>query len=257
MPQLASNTDNVYILLLIGMAGMFLLASAVVLFYIRNQQRMNREFKERQEAELKYQKELTYAVIQSQEAERRRIGRDLHDDVGSGLSNLKLQTARFPDGEPLWEFKGQIDTVITKVRNISHLLLPGELEVFGLEEAVEELCRVIHQPGTLEVFLVNEASDFMKRLSYNRSLPIYRVLQELFTNTVRHAGATTVRLSFLSEEGRLVCLYTDNGVGLKPGKTGMGMRNIESRLGMIGAAYEMEAPGEKGFGIRIIIPVAE
>jgi signal transduction histidine kinase len=254
MPKLAANTDNIYVLLLIGMGGMFLLVSALVVFYMRNQQRMRKQYEERQAAELQHQKELTYAVIQSQEEERRRIGRDLHDDVGSGLSNLKLQTVRFPEGDPLREFRAQIDMILNKVRNISHLLLPGELEVFGLEEAVEELCHVIHQGGTLDVRLINEASETIQQLAYDRALPVYRVLQELFTNTIRHAGAGSVRLSFLVEGECLICLYMDDGVGFKPGKGGMGMRNIESRLGMIGATYELLSSQEKGFSIRISIP---
>lgn len=253
MPQLAANTDNIYLLLLIGMAGMFLLASALVLLYIRNQRRMRKEYEERQAAELQHQKELTYAVIQSQEAERRRIGRDLHDDVGSGLSSLKLQTVYFPEGEHLREFKAQMDKITDKVRNISHLLLPGELEVFGLEEAVEELCHVIHRGGTLDVMLLNDASGAIKQLTYERALPVYRVLQELFTNTIRHAEASQVQLSFRVEGQSLVCAYQDNGIGMKPGKAGMGMRNIESRLGMIGGTYELLSGQEKGFGIRITI----
>jgi signal transduction histidine kinase len=120
---------------------------------------------------------------------------------------------------------------------------------------------VIHQGGTLKVLFINEASGVIKQLAYDRSLPVYRVLQELFTNTIRHAGARSVRLSFLVEGRFLVCQYTDDGIGLKPGKGGMGMRNIESRLGMIGATYQLaggndKGGNDKGFGIKISIPIA-
>ena len=249
MPELATNTDNIYVLLLIGIAGMFFLALAVVIFYIRNQHRMQKQLRERQEAELQHQKELTYAVIQSQDEERKRIGRDLHDDVGSTLSTLKLHA---PDPA----FRDQLDGIMGKVRNISHMLSPAELELFGLEDAVEELCRVIHQSGQVAVMFINEASEPMGQLAYERALSIYRVLQELFTNTIKHAGASQVTLSFLKEGNGLVCLYTDDGVGWKPGKGGgMGMRNIESRLGMIGAGFQIQDPGMPGFGIKMNIPI--
>jgi signal transduction histidine kinase len=260
MPQVGNNTDNIYVLLLIGMAGMFLLASAVVVFYIRNQKRLQRQ----REEQIRYQKELTYAVIQSQEAERKRIGQDLHDDVGSALSNLKLYTIQLQEGRPeafatYKAFRTQVDVIIDKVRSISHMLSPAELEMFGLEESIEELCLVIHQSGAVEVTFDNRAPEDMKKLSYERALSFYRVLQELFSNTIKHAGASRVSVIFEREGSDMVCIYKDNGKGLgakTPGQPswGIGMRNIESRLGMIGATFDILVSEEKGFGIRICIP---
>ena len=257
MQPVVADTDNIYVLLLLGMAGMSLLATAVVIFYIRSQKRLQRQ----REAEIRYQKELTYAVIQSQEAERKRIGRDLHDDVGSALSNLKLYTVQLQSHRPeaielYMAFRGQVDAILNKVRSISHILSPAELEMFGLEESMEELCLTIHQTGALKVTFDNQDSEGLKRLSYERGLALYRVLQELFTNTVKHAGATGAHLSVFREGGSLRCVYQDNGRGL--GKVrpsgGIGMRNIESRLSMIGARYHLQDPAEGGFGIWIDIP---
>jgi signal transduction histidine kinase len=253
------NTDNIYVLLLLGMAGMLLLASGVVLFYIRNQKRLQRQ----KEEQIRYQKELTYAVIQSQEAERKRIGQDLHDDVGSALSNLKLYTIQLQEGRPealatYKAFRTQVDVIIDKVRAISHVLSPAELEMFGLEESIEELCLMIHQSGAVEVTFDNRAQEDLQRMPYERALSVYRVLQELFSNTVKHAGATRVSVSFHREGDQLTCTYKDNGKGLDPGAkkgSGIGMRNIESRLGMIGATYRLQDPGEKGFGMLISLPV--
>lgn len=257
MQSVAENTDNIYILLLLGMTGMTLLACAVILFYIRNQKRLQRQ----REAEIRYQKELTYAVIQSQETERKRIGRDLHDDVGSALSNLKLFTVQLqshrPEAIELYKaFRSQVDVILDKVRSISHILSPAELEMFGLEESIEELCLTIHRTGALEVTFDNQAADGLKKLSYERALALYRVLQELFTNTVKHAGATGVSVSISRGDGLLRCTYRDNGRGLGKVRAGngIGMRNIESRLSMIGARYHLQDPAEGGFGIWIDIP---
>ena len=82
----------------------------------------------------------------------------------------------------------------------------------------------------------------------------------MFSNTVKHAGATRVSVSFHREGDWLTCVYKDNGKGLDSGKPGakhspgIGMRNIESRLGMIGATYHIQDPEEKGFGMLISIP---
>lgn len=257
MQTVVVSTDNIYVLLLIGMAGMCLLASAVVIFYIRNQKRLQRQ----REAEIRYQKELTYAVIQSQEAERKRIGRDLHDDVGSALSNLKLFTVQLQSHRPeaiglYKDFRSQVDVILDKVRSISHILSPAELEMFGLEESIEELCLTIHRMSAMEVTFDNQVPEALKKLSYDRGLALYRVLQELFTNTVKHAGATGVSVSITRVDGLLRCTYRDNGRGLgkvRPGN-GIGMRNIESRLSMIGARYHLQDPADGGFGIWIDIP---
>ena len=234
MQGLDNNTDNIFALLAIGMAGMFLLATAVVVFYVRNQRKM-----------IQHQKDLTRAVIQSQEAERKRIGTDLHDDVGSALSHLRLQTASV-------DMREKVDDIIQKVRSISHLLSPAQVELFGLESALEELCLATHQSGALEVTFDNRAE--LGSLTFEQSLSLYRVIQELFTNTLRHAEAARIDLELYGEGARIVCRYKDDGVGLPPTfKEGMGLYNIESRLGMIGATFHFREATEKGFGITIKI----
>jgi signal transduction histidine kinase len=260
MPKIGVNTDNIYLLTMVGMAGMFFLTLALIQFYVRNQKRLLRNAEEKRQAELKHQKDLTFAIIQSQEEERKRIGRDLHDDVGAALSNLKLYTLQWEGSETV---RKQIDGIIDKARNISHMLSPAELELLGLREALEEMCRVIHQSGSVKVFMDNAAGDGLDKIPYEKALALYRVFQELFTNTIRHAGATEVHLHFDKPSDRdkpsdlLMIRYQDNGKGLqrKPSSAGMGMQNMESRLEMIGATYELDTTGTGGFGIRISLPI--
>lgn len=254
MPKIGVNTDNIYLLTIVGMAGMFFLTLALIQFYVRNQKRLLRNAEEKRQAELTHQKDLTFAVIQSQEEERKRIGRDLHDDVGSSLSNLKLYTLQWEGAEVM---RKQIDGIINKVRNISHMLTPAELELLGFGEAMEEMCRVIHQSGGVKVSMDNAAGSVLDHIPYDKALALYRVFQELFTNTIRHAGATEVQLHFETNAGSLVARYQDNGKGLngKSSKTGIGMQNMESRLEMIGAAFELDTTENKGFGIRISLPI--
>jgi len=84
------SPDNIYILITLGMAGTLILVSSFILYSIRNQNKLLRQREQFQQAELAHQKELLGAVIASQEAERKRIGQDLHDDVGTTLSGLRL-----------------------------------------------------------------------------------------------------------------------------------------------------------------------
>jgi signal transduction histidine kinase len=254
MPEVRVNTDNVYMITFLGMTGMLLLTLALIQFYVRNQKRLLRNAEEKRQAELTHQKDLTFAVIQSQEEERKRIGRDLHDDVGSSLSNLKLYTLQWEGAEAM---RRQIDGIINKVRNISHMLTPAELELLGFGEAMEEMCRVIHQSGGVKVSMDNAAGSVLDHIPYDKALALYRVFQELFTNTIRHAGATAVELHFELTGDNLIARYQDNGKGLtgKKTRTGIGMQNMESRLEMIGAAFELDAHENSGFGIRISLPI--
>src|ERR1700748_458536 len=86
--------DNIYFVVLVGMFGTFLLAFAVVFFYLVYQRKLDKQQQLTQEAQLQHQKELLYNTIASQEEERRRIGRDLHDDVGGALAGLRLGIER-------------------------------------------------------------------------------------------------------------------------------------------------------------------
>ena len=127
-------TDNIFLLVLFAMLGTFILGASSIFFFIRYQRRITQQKEAMQKAELDHSEQLLHATLLSQEEERKRIGRDLHDDVGASLSNLKMimaQTIAASPDSPA--FKPMIDNIITTVRNISHSLSPPGLSLFGLE----------------------------------------------------------------------------------------------------------------------------
>lgn len=249
-------TDNIFLLVLFAMVGTFILAASFIFFFLRYQRRAARQKEAMQQAELAYGEQLLNATLQSQEEERRRIGRDLHDDVGASLSNLKMimaQSVETLPGKP--EYKPLIDKIITTVRSISHSLSPPGLELFGLENTLHELFDSFNQPGTLALDFHNEIGDKLDQLGSQTALALYRVIQELLSNTVKHAGAKQVLIRAYTENGHTVISYQDDGKGLPKEagmKSGMGMQNIEARLRMIQARFEMPAV-EKGFFIKLIL----
>jgi signal transduction histidine kinase len=257
--------NQAYYLVIIGMAVTFLLALSLVFFYIRYHRRLLNQELQLQKAELLHKEELLHGTIQSQEDERRRIGRDLHDGVGSMLSNLRMNISRLnsmvgtdPAVNAMTDqCTSLIDKTIADVRSIAHSLSPPGLELFGLAGALEELCDNINQSGKLNISIENNMRNF-KKLPPNVSLALYRVLQEFMSNTVKHAGASTALIRFSEQDNSLLVHYKDDGKGFlqTPEKhTGMGMRNIESRLGMIGAKHSITSlPGE-GFSAGIIVPL--
>ncbi len=252
---------NPYLLVIAGMCFSLLIAVAIVLFYLRYQKRLTLQQLKLSEAETQHQKDLLTAIIQSQEEERKRIGMDLHDEVGSALSSLRMIIENSPNGEPLHEqqtsslhqCKPIIDKVITDVRNISHNLSPLRTGAYGFLDAIEDLCASVNQSKQLNIDLRSTIQETNFALDDVSSLALYRVLAELINNTIKHAGAMNIAICFSMENGILLMKYTDDGIGLPAtiSKSGMGMQNIESRLNMIGARSSMLPMNGKGFGMDI------
>src|SRR5688572_16798827 len=140
-------TDNIHLLVIIAMVGAAFLVVSFILIVIYNNNKLLKQKRKMQEAELNHQKDLLYAVIDSQEKERQRIGMDLHDEVGSSLSSLRMIMEGFiekvkdkPDAETFCtQSKKIIDDVITNVRAISHDLSPLGKGTYDFTDALKDL----------------------------------------------------------------------------------------------------------------------
>lgn len=213
-----------------------------------------------------YQKSLLRFIIESQDAERIRIGRDLHDDVGAALSGLHLIIEKFSrtpySVESFLDFKVSVatimDQIIKKVRNISHGLSPEIFTVNTTSEAIEELCEIVNNSDKIKIQLSNTAVDVLNKLDLNNALSIYRILEELLTNTIKHSEASEVCITFLFQREMLIVNYKDNGIGLIEGnivEKGRGIKNIESRLEFLNATFIINKSMDTGFSILIQIPI--
>lgn len=217
-----------------------------------------------QKAELAHREGLLIAAIQSQEEERKRIGRDLHDDVGSALSNLRMVLGEIITSQPAVstttdiKYKPLIDNIISNVRSISHSLSPPGLELFGLEHTLHELCDSFNSSKILHLEMQNNAGEMIDHIGTEPALAVYRVMQELVANTVKHAAAKNAYILFELSGDELLISYKDDGRGMEINttkKAGMGLQNIESRLRIIHAKYEIDSLPGKGFSILIKLPV--
>lgn len=249
-------TDNILLLVVFAMLGTFILAASFILFFIRYQRRITQQKEAMQKAELDYSENLLHATLLSQEEERKRIGRDLHDDVGASLSNLKMimaQAAESVAGKAT--YKPLIDNIITTVRNISHSLSPPGLVLFGLENTLHELFDNFNAGNTVSVAFENELGQKMDTFNEQTALALYRIIQELLANTVKHAGAKNILIRCFAQNEKYIITYQDDGKGIDITaikKTGMGMQNVAARLRMIQAQSEMPAV-ENGFFIKIVL----
>lgn len=255
-------SDSIYFLVLIGTTGGLLLALSVVFFYIRYQKRFILQQAAIQKAALEHKAQLLGAVIQSQENERIRISKELHDHVGSSLSSLRFLVSRITQAGTdtaslksiAEESKAGIDTIIQDVRNISHSLSPAGLELWGFQEALNEYCDKTSKVSGIQIAVTDNSAGILRRLLFDDALSLFRVLQELVTNTLKHADAKNILISVDQNDGLVVVKYADNGIGMdlqKRAAHGIGMYNIESRLNMLHATYDIAS--KPGAGYNFII----
>jgi signal transduction histidine kinase len=255
--------DHIYLLVIICTCGISLLVTTFVYIFIRNQKKILEQSERAQRDALAHQKELLYSTIRSQEEERQRIGRNLHDDVGGSLSNLRMLLNR-PEHLGPEMLKQQpgiynqlIDNIIQDVRNISHNLSPPALALFGFSEALLELRDIVGNGDESFFSISNQAEAATDALQPIVALALIRILQELITNTVKHAGAKRIVLSLSAENDQLVMHYADDGKGYDMAdvsvRRGMGMQNIEARINMISASYTIKTAINEGFAISIYV----
>ncbi|MCE7993458.1 MAG: sensor histidine kinase [Roseivirga sp.] len=245
--------------LVVGMIGMFFLTLVIVLFVVVYQRKLLRQERKHKQAEEAHQLELLQATIESQEVERDRIGRELHDGVGVMLSTTRLYVRYWQeeDEEGKVIASQKIDQLlgdtVESVRRVSADLRPVVLETLGLAEAIADLAHKLEETGELKVN-VNTAYDY--RLAQQDELNIYRVVQELLTNTIRHAKATEAALEMSSLPHRFFLSYQDNGRGLpENGDTpkGLGLKNMESRINALNGHFTIESPSRGGIQVTIDI----
>lgn len=253
--------DNIYLLIFYSILAVFVLVTFFLLLYIKNQNIVWKQRKLFQETEIKQQKELLSAVIDSQEIERKRIGEDLHDEVGGTLSAIKLmlnaaiRQYKKADQEVILPAKQLIDKMIIDVRNISHDLSPPGLAMFGLYTSVEGFVSLIDKTGEIEIELSTTIVTEDRLLPERAELALFRVITQLIANTLKHANATKININFKLLDTDLIIEYHDNGKGFDMSileeKKGMGMQNIFSRLQMVNATYTIETAENKGFKMII------
>jgi signal transduction histidine kinase len=217
-----------------------------------------------QEAEIVHQKDLLESVITSQEAERKRIGMDLHDEVGAALSTLRIkieqQAGEATTAPAVTEnYKSDIDKIIANMRHISHALSPRIAGNFGFYDAVHELADGVNRSGTIHMQIDFDENNLPVFANEQAPMALYRVIAELVNNTLKHAKAQNIQLSVAVTDDTMDMAYSDDGIGIaaNPGTAarGMGMQNIESRLGIIGATWAVQEPEGGGYGVAITVPL--
>jgi signal transduction histidine kinase len=210
------------------------------------------------------QKKILNAVIQTEEKERRRLAKELHDGMGPLLSAVKMAVSSLVKTETNANNKLIIDNTdqmiteaIRSLKEISNNLSPHVLENFGLASAIKSFSSKISATRTIQIMFFSNMFDV--RLNNNTEIIIYRVACELINNTIKHANAQNIEIE-LKQHGKIITLlYTDDGCGFDTSLTmrnenkGMGLSNIITRIKSIKGAVNIESSPGKGLKVIIIV----
>lgn len=204
-------------------------------------------------------KEQLLAVVGILELDRKRIAQDLHNDISSKLNviSLNCHLLKIPNlpQKDIEEITKNIIEYTSKAlissKKITHSLLPPVLEKFGLHAGIEELCEELIDDKKVDIIYTNNLHfDFKDN---DKHIHIFRILQELFSNSIQHGKATSIAVEFNEINGENSCNYTDNGIGFNLNKLenhdGLGMKNVASRVTILGGNLLIESQIDKGISV--------
>lgn len=262
-------------MLMVALLGFFLLGTILVFVFYQRQTLQREEMmvketliKDQKLTQLEQeQKIVAYkSMLKGEESERKRLAKELHDGLGGMLSNLKLalsppeqdQQMAVEDQDHIVKHARQMaDRASEELRRVAHNMMPQSLDKFGLITALDDLCDDINFAGKMEVTLLHFNVDEQQMTNIN--LPVYRLIQELLNNVVKHAKATEVTVQLSQNTSSLMITVEDNGQGfnLKDalGQKGHGLTNLQSRVEALNGEMEIDTRPNEGTSVQVQLPL--
>ncbi len=255
--------------LLFGSLGVIFFGG-ITFFLIQKNTRKKQRLAE-QEKQLESQKlatalkeqELTAidAMIEGQEKERQRIANDLHDDLGGLMATVKLHFNALKDKstpELFDKTNNLIDEAYQKVRTVAHAKNSGVIAKQGLLKAVQHMADKISVANKIQIDVIDHGLD--QRLENSLELTLFRVIQELVTNVLKHADASEVTIHLTNHEDSINIMVEDNGKGFNPSQitksnTGMGISSIDKRIEHLDGKLTIESEINQGTTVIVDIPI--
>ncbi|WP_162915712.1 tetratricopeptide repeat-containing sensor histidine kinase [Paraflavitalea soli] len=262
--DLRIRQKNIINYILIGGAATL---SFIALLTYRNY-RQKQALQQKRINELQTEKQLaaTEAVLKGEEQERTRLAKDLHDGLGGMLSGIKysfntMKGNLIMTAENLQAFERGIDMLdssINEMRRVAHNLMPEALVKFGLDTALRDFCHDINQSGSLKLQYQSSGLENVE-IESNTAITVYRIVQELVNNVLKHAGAATAVVQIIKNETGIAITVEDDGKGFDTAilqrSKGIGWSNIHSRIDYLNGKMDIESTPQKGTSVLIELPV--
>ena len=232
-------------------------AAASYQLLCRRRLRVDHRTVDRQRAELRA---MTRRIITLQEDERTALSRELHDDIGQAITAIKLCAQALDDEDDsrraatVAEISDIADQTVVKLRNLSLLLRPPQLDALGLEAALRWQAGALFRGGRPR--LVLQLQTLSQRPAPAVELACFRIAQEALTNVLRHADAPQVVVVLDASGGELCLSVTDDGRGFDPSRTpGLGLVTMRERAQQLGGRFEIDAGDIGGTVVRAWLPM--
>jgi two-component system, NarL family, sensor kinase len=254
-----SSKSNRLLATLLGTISFFLLITvAFGSMYYRNNKKLSEQkevnyLQKLKEVEQQQQIQFTKALLQGEEKERKRLAGDLHDGLGGMLARVKINLSKLvthnqePTMTPdLNKVIDQLDNSVNELRRIARNMMPESLVSLGLEAALTDMCSSLTSDTTKVNF---QAFDISHSIAKDTQSTIYRIVQELLTNAIRHAHASQIVVQCSQNESTFFITVEDNGKGFDTKaiylKNGIGLANVKSRVDYLGGKMDIaSAPGD-------------
>lgn len=202
---------------------------------------------------------LIKASLDGQDEERKRIAQELHDSIGGNLAGIKLQLSSLTKGaEGFKTITTQIDETYQLVRDISHTLIPKKFQKNIFTDLVKEYTQSISKTTAISVNFYPHPKAEINTIDEKIKVELFKILQELMTNTLKHAEAGNIDIHLNLIEKELSLLFEDNGKGFDPSKTaeGIGLQNIKSRIINLKGTIHIDSAENRGTVMSIDIPIS-
>lgn len=200
------------------------------------------------EKQKSYQKEIIKAVVEGQEAERNKVGAELHDMIGGNLAVIKHRI-----GNHNVLLGKLVDDTIDTVRLLSHGLITPKVDADQFADEIKDLCRLASTTTlTVQYYFHNWSAVKNKNIATH----LYRIVQELLQNALKHSNATHVHIQFIKHEHTISFTYEDNGIGFNKDKVtkGQGLLNIKNRVQLIDGRLTLDSSKNSGVFVTLEVP---
>lgn len=262
--QLSIRQKNTINYILIGCAAV--LAVLAALIYLTQKQKQKLQQQRISELETEKQLAATEAVLKGEEQERSRLAKDLHDGLGGILSGIKYSFNTMksnlhltPENQYAFE-RGveMLDISIKEMRRVAHNMMPEALLKFGLDTALKDFCNDINQSGALRI--VYQSIGMEADISKPAAIPVYRIVQELVNNIIKHAEASSAIVQLSRTDNNINITVEDDGNGFDSSAlqqtSGIGWSNIRSRVEYLKGNLNIQSAPGKGTSVHVEFPAS-